>query len=92
MDVLYGKDNLSFIHLYVCHTHIRFSFFRQGLIALKMGPFWPGLIATFLASLVTMTSTMKSNGGCESDDDHFYLIKHRSKRDYDGLSIGGQSY
>ena len=69
-----------------------FFFYRQGMIALKMGPFWPGLIATFLASLVTMTSTMKSNGGCESDDDHFYLIKHRSKRDYDGLSIGGQSY
>ena len=63
------------------------------MIALKMGPFWPGLIALFLASLVTMTSTMKSNGGCESDaDDHFYLIKHRSKRDYDSLSIGGQPY
>ena len=42
-----------------------------------MGPFWPGIIATFLASMVTLTSTTRSNGGCESEDDHHYLIKHR---------------
>ena len=56
---------------------IYFHFFRQEMIASKMGPFWPGLIATFLASMVTLTSTTRSNGDCESEDDHFYLIKHR---------------
>lgn len=56
------------------------------MIASKMGPFWPGLIATFLASMVTLTSTTRSNGDCESEDDHFYLIKHRNKRNSDGQS------
>ena len=61
-------------------------FFRQEMIASKMGPFWPGLIATILASMVTLTNTTRSNGGCESEDDHFYLIKHRNKRNSDGQS------
>ena len=56
------------------------------MIASKIGPFWPGLIATLLASMVTLTNTTRSNGGCESEDDHFYLIKHRNKRNSDGQS------
>ena len=55
------------------------------MIPLKMRFFWPGLVVTFLASFVTMTSTMRSNG-CDADED-CYLIKHRTKRDSDGLAL-----
>ena len=62
----------------------------KSFTIIGIGPFWP-IVATFLASMLTMTSTMKSD--CSNGDDqdqhfHHYLIQHRSKRE----SMSGFDY